>query len=114
MPVSETINIDLPEEEPAPVPTPADPLAGLAVEGESAASAAGEPHEAAPSSASAEGLASEEASEADAIEIEPEEKESSVPDWFRSAQQKAKKAEDREVAVQRSRYAEALDAAQLE
>lgn len=114
MPVSETINIDLPEEEPAPAPAPADPLAGLAVEGESAASAAGEPHEAATSSASAEGFASEEASEADAIEIEPEEKESSVPDWFRSAQQKAKKAEDREVAVQRSRYAEALDAAQLE
>ncbi len=114
MPVSETINIDLPEDEPVPAPVPVGSPDGLGDEQDaaaSAASAAGEPSEGA---ASAEGPASEDGSESDAIEIEPEEKESSVPDWFRSAQQKAKKAEDREVAVQRSRYAEALDAAQLE
>lgn len=102
MPVSDTINIELPEEEPAPEPTPAapcdEPVGNVA---EPAAESAAE---------------GEDSPEGDVIEIEPEaeQEESSVPDWFRSAQQKAKKAEEREVPVQRSRYAEALDAAQLE
>ena len=107
MPVSETINIDLPEEEPAPA---AHDGAG-AVMPDAPESEGDEP------AVLVDILAEEPTAapdEPEAIEIEPEERESSVPDWFRSAQQKAKKAEDREVAVQRSRYAEALDAAQLD
>lgn len=38
--------------------------------------------------------------------------ESGVPDWFKKAQEKAKKPKDDGAVVQRSRYADALDAAQ--
>ncbi len=98
-PVSETISIDLPEPEPEPLPEE-EPAALAAADGEAAQDAA--PDGAAP--------------EVDEpIEIEPEERdEPSVPDWFKAAQQKAKKADDREAPVQRSRYAEALDAALAE
>ena len=42
------------------------------------------------------------------------EEDDSVPDWFKSAQAKAKKQEEPEKPAQRSRYASALDAAVVE
>ncbi|MCI8469829.1 MAG: M28 family peptidase [Eggerthellaceae bacterium] len=95
MPVSDTINIDIPEEEP---PAPA-----VAPEGEAVS------EEVLPQDDQEETLAP---GEEDALEIEPEgEAAPSVPDWFKAAQEKAKKPEEDKHPVQRSRYADALDAA---
>lgn len=132
-PVSTTVNIELPDEPVASAASSA--VAGVAaslgaaaaVAVDVAAGATGEILPASSKASSSDGASGEadepekEVSPAEgdssAAADQPAEQEASseptpeVPEWFLKAQQKAKKPFEKEAPVQRSRYADALDAA---
>lgn len=133
-PVSATVNIELPDE---PVVSAASATvaaagaslgAAAAVAADLAAGVTGEINPVSSEASSSDGVFggvdrpekeenSAESGSAATVADQPTEQETSsepkpeVPEWFLKAQQKAKKPSEKEAPVQRSRYADALDAA---